>query len=161
METQMFWWKRQQVLKDKDGKFIKKEDGTYERGPEELSQVQGSLRPLELWSYVTPENEIIGKKPDGSFLERPMIQTLLAMWNMHKNDKIRPEITNFSWILRKMMRLKPIPRMPDDIANKERCQITDKYTPMEAFCVYPIGIKSDYTKDMMFPNGEGWYQEGL
>ncbi len=161
METHMFWWKRQKLLKDKDGNFIKKADGTYERGAEELTKVQGALRPIELWSYVVPESEIIGVDKDKKFIERPMIQSLLAMFNMHKNHDMRPEIKNFSWILRKMMKLKPIPKMPDNIAKLPREAITEKFVPMEAFCVYPIGIKDDGKEDMIFPDGQGWYQEKL
>jgi len=146
METHMFWWKRQPLLKDKDGKFIQKEDGTYERGKEVITKVQGALRPLELYSYVFPEE---------------CLPEVLAMFNMHKNETIRPEVKTWSWFLRKMMKLLPVPKMPDDIAKKERWEITDKYLPMEAFCVYPIGIKKDYKTDMIFPTGEGWYQEGL
>lgn len=142
----MFGWKRQPLIKDKDGNFIKKEDGTYERGEEQFTKVQGALRPLELYSYVFPEE---------------CLPEVLAMLNNHKNEANRPEVKNWSWFLRKIMKLKPVPKMPKEIADKDKWQITDKYVPMDAMAVYPIGIKSDYKKDMIFPNGEGWYQEGL
>lgn len=151
METHMWWWKRRPLLKDKDGKFIPDgiaEDGTpkYKRGEEVTTKVQGALRPLELCSYVFPEE---------------CLPEVLAMLNAHKNEPNRPEVKTWSWFLRKMMKLLPVPKMPKEIADKEKWEITDKYVPMEAMAVYPIGIKKDYKQDMIFPNGEGWYQEGL
>jgi len=151
MQTQMFWWKRQPLLKDESGNFIKTgedEEGnpTYKRGKEQTMRVQGALRPLELWSYVFPEE---------------CLPEVLAMLNLHQNKKQRPEIRNWGWFLRKMMRLLPLPKMPKEIADKHFQEITDKFIPMDAMAVYPIGIKKDYKKDLIFHNGEGWYQEGL
>jgi len=152
MQTQMFWWKRQPLLKDKDGKFIKtgevdKEGNPiYERGKEEVTKVQGALRPIQLWEYVIPE-ECMGEA--------------LAMLGKHKEEqlKLRPEVNSPAWALRKLLKLQKVPVIPE-IQDKEVYQITDKYIPMNAVAVYPLGVKKDKKHDFIFGK-EGYYQEGL
>jgi len=147
METHMFWWKRQPLLKDEKGEYLKNEDGTYKRGADELTKVQGALRPIQLFEYVFPK-ECLGE--------------VLAMLNKHKEGelKLRPEVNTPAWVLRKLMKLKPIPVIPE-IQNKEKWQITDKYTPSETMGIYLIGIKDDPIQDYIFGKEGGWYQEGL
>jgi len=144
METHMFWWKRQPLLKDKDGKYIKNADGTYKRGKEEVTRVQGALRPIQLYEYVFPEE---------------CLPEVLAMLELHKGDDVRKEMKPVAWGLRKAMGLQPVPVF-DDIKDKPRDKITTKFVPTEAVATYPIGIKEDITKDFIFAK-EGWYQEGL
>jgi len=147
METQMFDWKRQPLLKDDKGNFIKNEDGTYKRGPDQFTRVQGALRPIEFWEYVFPQESL---------------QEVLAMQNpVHKvYDQLRPEVNRFAWLLRKMTGAHKIPDMPE-LKKKESWEITKKYVPMMGMGVYPIGIKDDITADIIFPGNERWYQEGL
>lgn len=143
MQTQMFAWKRQRLLKDKDGKYIKKPDGTYERGPEEQTRVQGALRPIQLYEYVFPEE---------------CLKEVVPMLNMHDIKSVRPEVNNFAWILRKMMKLTKLPDFPE-MKGKQQTEITGRYIPCHnGVAVYPIGIRSDGKQD--FPN-YGYHQEGL
>lgn len=109
---------------------------------EEATMVQGALRPIQLFEYVVP-NECI---PEA-----------LAMMGLHKNEKMRPEINNYAWILRKLMGLKKI-EVPEEIAKKEGWQVTDKYVPMAGMAVYPIGVKEDVVQE--YPS-YGYKQEGL
>ena len=138
----MFNWTRKPLVKDKDGKFILKEDGTYERGADEFTRVQGALRPIQLYEYVFPKE---------------CLPEVAAMLGMHDIKSTRPEISNFSWILRKMMKLKPWPEFPE-LKGKTTQQITSKYVPLQGIAAYPIGIREDDKKD--YPN-YGYYQEGL
>jgi len=163
MESQMWPWIRQPLVrkqefvldesgnpkKDKDGKFmfkagdfIKNEDGTYVRGPKTITQVQGSLRPIQLFEYTVPEE---------------CIPQVLAMQNLHKMDKLRPEAEKIGWIIRKGMKLDKI-ELPEDIKKKEKWEITMKHVPMEGMAVYPLGVKKDLKQD--YPQ-YGFYQEGL
>jgi len=151
METQMFNWKRQPLKKDEKGNFIKKEDGTYERGADEFTRVQGALRPIQIYEYVFPE-ECLGE--------------VLGMMNIHKAEtlKLRPEVATPAWFLRKIMKLKPVPVI-HEIQDREPYQITNKWVPTTTVATYPIGIRSDFKKDFIFTLGDGskqgYYQEGL
>ena len=117
METQMFNWKRQPLLKDDKGNYIQdgeNEDGSpkFKRGNEEFTRVQGALRPIQFYEYVFPE-ECLGE--------------VLAMMNIHKEAslKLRPEVATPAWFVRKIMKLKPVPIIPE-LQDKETWQITNK-----------------------------------
>jgi len=149
METKMFLWKRQPLKRDKDGKYVKNKDGSYDRGDPITTRVQGALRPIQLYEYVFPEE---------------CLPEVLAMMELHKGDKLRPEVAAPAWALRKMLGAKPVPVF-DEIKDKKSEEITDKYVPTNAVATYPIGIREDPKKDFVFklPDGteDGWYQEGL
>lgn len=137
METQMFNWKRQRLTK--------KEDGTFERGAWEMTRVQGALRPIELWEYVFPQESL---------------QEVLAMMGQQKNAyHMRPEITNFAWVMRMMMKAKKLPDL--GIQDKQTHEITQKFVPMSGMAVYPIGIREDAIADIDFGKEGAWYQEHL
>jgi len=164
MESQMFLWKRQPLLKDAEGKYIPDgidENGQpkYKRGPEEVTKVQGALRPIELWEYVFPFEGV--KIQDGKMVSSNNFHEVLAMQNAHNCFPLRPEVNNFSWVLRKMMGAEKIPKIPDEVKNAHQQDITTKFIPMSGMAVYPIGIKRDVTQDFIFPGGEAFYQEGL
>lgn len=165
MQAQMWWWTRRPLVKDNAGNYIKEgidENGRqlYRRGNEEVTKVSGVLRPIQLWEYVLP-TEGARMTPQG-LVKSNNIQEAMAMMNIHKNEPIRPEISNFAWMLRKAMKLKKFEKMPEEMAKQDRYQLTDRFIPMEAMGVYPIGIKEDVTQDMIFPGtGEAYYQEGL
>ena len=143
MQTQMFHWKRNKLLKDKKGNYRKNKDGTFKRGPDELTRVQGALRPIQLYEYVFPEE---------------CLKEVIPMLNMHDITSVRPEVNNFAWILRKMMKLKKLPDYPE-MKGKPQTDLTGRYIPCHnGVAVYPIGIKLDGKAD--FPN-YGYYQEGL
>jgi len=154
MESQMWWWKRQQLLQDKDGKFIKEgedENGNpiYKRGPEFTQRVQGALREIKFWEYVLPE---------------PCIPELFAAMNMHQGDKVRKEVAPFTWAMRKMLHAEQVPDFPE-IKNKKQEEITQRFIPHQGVATYPIGIKKDATQDFIFKDDFGreigFYQEGL
>ena len=154
VETQMFNWKRQPLLKDAQGKFIpdgEDENGApkYKRGPEQVTRVQGALRPIEFYEYVFPQE---------------CLPEVLAMMNLHKGDNLRPEVAAPAWIARKIMKLKPVPKFPE-LYDKTTQELTSRFIPTTTVATYPIGVRSDFKKDFIFtfPNGqtEGWYQEGL
>lgn len=143
MQSQMFNWKRNQLLKDASGAFIKNPDGTYKLGADELTKVQGALRPIQFWEYAFPQESL---------------QEVLAMMNLHKNyGKFRPEWNKYAWLMRKILKIKPIPEMPE-LRTKESWQITQKYVPMEAVAAYCIGIKEDPVGEH---EGYGYHQEML
>jgi len=147
METQMFPFPQTPLKKDKDGKFIKKEDGTYERGETNITRVQGALRPIQLWEYIVPEQSM----PE-----------VLAMLNQHKKADLRPGVAQAAWALRKMMGLKPVDQYRvEEHQDKNWYDLTSKYIPTEAVATYLVGIKEDITKDFVFSDTQGFYQEGL
>ena len=156
MNSQMFWWKRQPLLKDDKGNFIpdgkdENDNPKYIRGPEEVTRVQGVLRPIQFFEYVFPKE---------------CLPEVLAMMKIHNaaDLKLRPEVAGPAWFVRKLMKLKPVPVIPE-IQGKNPQDITTKWVPTNAVATYPIGIREDFKKDFIFklPNGatEGWYQEGL
>lgn len=148
METRMFYFEQHKLLKDeKTGEWLRNEDGTIKRGPKMVTRVQGALRPIQLFEYVFPG---------------PSLPNVLAMMGMNKLDynTIRPEVKNYSWILRKMMGLKKI-ELPEEIKKMENWEITQEYVPMDGMAVYPIGIREDPIGDLFIPNGDGYYQEML
>ena len=154
MQSQMFWWKRQPLVKDEKGQYIPdgtNEDGTvkYKRGAEQTTRVQGVLRPIQLWEYVIPEE---------------CLPELLAAMNLQNTGKLRPEVNKVAWMLRKGMGAKPVPQFPE-IVGKTTEQLTSRFIPHNAVATYPIGVKYDKKQDFIFNKGkpyeEGWYQEGL
>ncbi len=165
MNSQMFTWKRTPLLKDKDGKFIKDgmdEEGRqkYKRGKEGLSRIQGALRPIQMFEYVFPREGV--QSINGKLVPSDNLAEALAMMNLQSAFPLRPEVQKIGWMLRKSLGAKPIPQsVLDPIKEKNMQDITSKYVPMAGMAVYPIGIKEDSTHDYIFPNGEGFYQEGL
>ena len=154
MQSQMFWWKRQPLLKDEKGNYIPDgvdENGQpkYKRGAEITTRVQGALRPMQLWEYVFPEE---------------CLPELLAAMNIHQMGKLRPEVNKVAWLLRKAMGAKPMPQFPE-LKGKTSQELTSRFIPHDAVATYPIGIKYDKKQDYIFgkgtPNEQGWYQEGL
>ena len=155
METQMFWWKRQPLLKDEKGEFIPDgvdENGNpkYKRGKEFIQRVQGALRPIQFYEYVFPEE---------------CYPEVLAMMNLQDQiGHIRPEVAMPAWFVRKIMKLKPCPVVPE-ILGKKTEEITTKFVPTNAVATYPIGVRSDFKKDFIFTLEDGtkagFYQEGL
>lgn len=154
MQSQMFWWKRQPLLKDEKGEYILDgvdEDGKpkYKRGAEQTTRVQGALRPIQLWEYVLPEE---------------CLPEMLAAMNLHQVNKLRPEVSKVAWVLRKGMGAKPIPMFPQ-LQGKTSQELTTRYIPHDSVATYPIGVKYDKKHDYIFSKGtkfqEAWYQEGL
>ena len=154
MQTQMWWWKRQPLLKDEKGQYIPDgvdEDGNpkYKRGPEQMTRVQGALRPMQLWEYVLPEE---------------CLPELLATMNLHQMGKLRKEMIPIAWSLRKAMGAKPVPVFPE-LQGKTPQELTQRFIPIDAVATYPIGVRYDKKQDFIFnkgtPQEEGWYQEGL
>jgi len=125
MQTHMFPWKRKNL----------------ETGKDELIQVQGALRPIQLWEYVFPEEVL----PD-----------VLSMLNL-QDYTARPEMKKIQWILKKGLGLQPVPKFPE--------QKPMRYQYMDGVAVYPIGIKPDVKQD--YPDfkdaksSKGYNQEGL
>ena len=129
-------------------------------GKEEMMIVQGALRPIQLWEYVFPEESL------------PNVLGALGI----KEGTQRKEIKSAAWMLRKMLKLDPIPvANPNDTVTGYRPPGTLNGKPMdiipvhnmmtEAVAVYPIGVKSDITQDFHFPMENGgtasYHQEGL
>ena len=167
METQMWWWKRQPLLKDEKGNYIKDgvdDDGNqkYKRGPEELTRVAGALRPIQLWEYVIPEEG--AGMIDGKLTPTSNFKELLASLNLHNENPLRNEMKPIAWALRKAMHLKPVPKFTE-LYGKKIQELTQRFIYSDGVAVYPIGIKQDKTQDFIFNKGkqceEGWYQEGI
>jgi hypothetical protein len=110
-------------------------------GKEELNLVQGSLRPIQLWEYVFPEeclNDVLG----GIGIAGP-IQ--------------RPEIKSATWMLRKMLKLEQIPDNKTTSVTGYKPQGTLNGEPIppvavhnmfvDGVAIYPVGIKKDIFQD--------------
>ena len=112
METQMWKWKRKNLTTGKD----------------EFIQVQGGLRPLELWEYIFPDE---------------CLDEVLTVLELDENGKNRWALGRTkSAILRKALgkgtegnKIKPVPKF-----KKAK---TNKYVELRGVAVYPIGIKED------------------
>ena len=100
-------------------------------GQEYINQVQGALRPIQLWEYVFPETHL---------------GVVLNMLNVQPKGKTEPPImSKYQFLMRKMMNLKAIPEMippvnPDVMASY--------HVPTEHMHIVPIGIKEDITEDI-------------
>ena len=149
MQAQMFDFRQKPLLKDAQGNFIQNADGTYQRGAEMMTRVQGALRPIELWEYVFPEESL---------------QEVIAMCGQIKSyNQLRPEVAKVAWPLRKLMGAEKIPDMPE-FQKKEPWEVTQKYIPMHGLGIYFLGMRKDNKQDYIFdtPQGKiGFYQEGL
>jgi len=122
MQAQMFPWKRINLKTGKD----------------EITAVQGSLRPIQLWEYIFPE-ECLGE-----------VLAMLGLTNP-KDYMTTPSLSKAKrWALMKMLQSKPLPAMPD--------QPITRFISRAGVAIYPIGIKKDPRKD--YPNF-GYNQEGL
>ena len=128
-------------------------------GKEELTFVQGALRPIQIWEYVFPK-ESMGDVLGGLQIKGPIE---------------RPEIKSMSWVLRKMLKLDQIPVLkPDATTTGYRPPGTLNGKPMPAspvhnfgeltkmgVALYPVGIKEDAMQDAEWPTGEKYHQEML
>ena len=120
MQSQFFPWKRRNI----------------KTGEEDTVNVQGALRPVELWEYVFPEESL----PE-----------VLAMLEIHDRD---PGFYSLGAATMKMLRkaigCKPIPRIPD--AKKQNI------VSIVGMGIHPIGIKTDERRDF---EENGYNQEAL
>jgi len=116
----------------------------------EMQRVAGTLRPIQLFEYVIPEE---------------VIPVFLAMqgdlWKSFVHgQKLRKEITAPAWVLRKMMGLKPMPTYSQEEFNK--ILLNDyHFVPMAGMAVYPIGIKVDNKGPIDFGKEGKFDQEWL
>ena len=113
METQMFTWKRKDL----------------KTGEEVLDGVQGALRPVELWEYVFPEENL------------PEVLGMLHI-DPKKADKYGElDQSMQTKILRKMLGAKKI---PEDTPIKERTH----YVFTDGMALHVLGIKEDTKQDV-------------
>ena len=105
MQTQMFPWKRTNLK-------TKKEETTF---------VQGSLRPVQLWEYVFPEESL---------------QEVLAMMNLQGNEGAPTGLSSAKMaMIRKALQCKPIPKLEEIERNR--------FVNCDGVSIHPIGIKKD------------------
>ena len=127
MQAQMFDWKRTNLA----------------TGKEEVSGVQGALRPIQLWEYVFPE-ESLGE-----------VLAMLGIQDFDLPEKKYPPVKMA--MLRKMLGCEKLPKIPDVKPNR--------YIEMRGVAIIPIGIKRDPRLDFpQFATPEapkGYNQEGL
>ena len=108
MQAQMFPWKRKNL----------------ETGKDEIVQVQGALRPIQLWEYVFPEESLN--------------DVLTALEIPHENPHTGQGLSNLKIAaLRKMLGngVKPVPDY-EPVKNY-------RYIEKRGIALYPIGIKTD------------------
>jgi len=142
MQAQRFAWKRKNL----------------DTGKEELTIVQGALRPIQFWEYIFPE-ECLGDVLKGMQISGPII---------------RPEVKNFAWMLRKVLRLQNIPSMEEinkmtQVGYIPLGTLNDKQMPplpvhtmfMEGVAVYPVGTRKDPKQDYDWKEHGRYHQEGL
>ena len=119
MQSQFFPWKRINL----------------KTGKEEITLVQGALRPLEFWEYVFPEESL----PD-----------VLAMLEQDNKVNLKNALNQKTAImLRQMLGLKKIPIM--DLPERNRV------IHLRGMALHPIGIKKDERTDAPW----GYRQEML
>ena len=104
MHTFMWKWKRKNLKTNK----------------EEICQVQGSLRPIELWEYVFPEE---------------CLDEVLTVIKANETKHVFKGARGVA--LRKALG-KGVKPIPDHKEVK-----TNKYAEKNAVAVYPVGIKKD------------------
>ena len=124
-------------------------------GKEEALIVQGALRPIQFWEYIFPE-ECLTDVLGGMEIKGPIT---------------RPEIKSMSWFLRKMLKLKPIPKQENitvtgyrpfgDLDGQPMPTTPVHIMTAEGVAVYPIGIKDDPKKDYDWGKDGKYFQEGL
>ncbi len=138
MEAARFVWKRKNLT----------------TGKEELNLLQGSLRPIQIWEYVFPEeslNDVLGG--------------MLIKGNIQ-----RPEIKTQAWLLRKMLKLEPIPEMKENAfvtGYRPEGTLNGEPMPFQAVhnlfvpgvAVYPVGIKKDIKQDADWGENGKYEQE--
>ena len=127
---------------------------------EELKMVGGALRPIQFWEYVFPKESL---------------NDVLGAMNI-KGEKLRPEVNAPVWMLRKMLKLEPIPKPEKEVpvtGYRPKGELNKGIMPaiavhdlrVDGVAVYPVGIKHDITKDHHFKLGDGSevdiFQEGL
>ena len=111
MQSQMFNWKRKNLKTGKD----------------ELCQVQGSLRPMQLWEYVFPEE---------------CYDEVMTMLN-RCSGAISGSLSNSkAAILRKALG-KGFMKVP-----KYKTIPSNKYVSTNGIAIYPIGIKKDKRQEV-------------
>lgn len=144
-QSQYFLWERENMNvcscnhPKHDGKCKSCECNSFSRRKETFN-LQGSLRPVQLYEYVFPEE---------------CLEEVLTMFQM--SDEVMDYHENslgkigkfFLDKFRKILGLKPIPR---GIPRKEPKHII----PLHGVTLHPIGIKTDIKKEM--PEF-GYYQE--
>ena len=104
-----------------------------EAGNPEVMQIQGSLRPIQLWEYVFP---------------REYKDVMLRTFNLGKQEHATQWIDKYGFIMRKMLKAKPFPKKEDIPAG------ATTYLPNERknVQIYGIGFRED-PKDIKFPTG--------
>ena len=192
MQPQYWNWLRQPLVTDTQGQYIKEgEDDNgqpiyrkatyqediintktkeviYKKGEDmqEFSQVQGALRPIQLWEYVFPEFGV-KQLPNGRLEKTENLKEVLAAMNIHDvvAKPLRKEMKPISWAIRKAFNAEPMPCYKDIVGKKPE-QITNRRMfGLGGVATYPIGIKRDIEQDFIFerPDGskKGYHQEGL
>ena len=111
MQSQFFPWRRKNLK-------TKKDETTY---------VQGALRPIELWEYVFPEENL------------PQVLAMLEIKNT-KGSNVTDFLDAKAVMLRKMLGAKKIPK----VKEVERQNVISK----TGVSIHPIGIKEDERQDV-------------
>lgn len=91
-------------------------------GKEIIGHAQGALRPIQLWSYVFPEEHLDS-----------VLNSLLPREKSKVNDKTG--INKYIGILRKMLKLKKVPKIND--------KAPIRLLRNKGVAIHTIGIKKD------------------
>jgi len=110
---------------------------------EELTSVQASLRPIQLWEYVFP---------DESMADVFSALGLTAEDGKPEATKHWPLSKTKMWALRKALKCEPIPDV--------KWQRPQRFIMHTGISLYPIGIRRDERGEMSAP-GEGHWQQEL
>lgn len=154
MNAQRFPWKRTNLNVCKCGK-TKKECKCEKFEPrEELNIVQGALRPVQLFEYVVPKE---------------CVNDVLIN-NGIKGPIQRKEIKGMAWLLKKMMKLKPIPDLTNETVTgyHPNMKLNGNIAPAqpvhsvftEGLAIYPLGIRED-AMGVWDKDGDNYEQEML
>jgi hypothetical protein len=126
MQTQRFLWKREQII---DGKKV-----------DASTMFVGALRPIQLYEYVFPKEAL---------------PNVLGMMGIKQNLKDYTGMDTALSMLRKMMKLKKIPKDIEPISDGFN------YVFSGGVAIHPIGLKEDEVKEWDFGDKGKYYQEGL
>ena len=122
MQSQFFPWKR--INKD--------------TGEEEVTMVQGALRPVELWEFVFPKESL------------PEVLAMLNLQHGHKDYALTDAKIA---MIRRMLKCGKIPKMPEAV---RRNIISES-----GMAIHGIGIKDDVMGEMYDPQQEKTYKQEM
>ena len=128
MQSQFWTWERTNLK-------TKKKETTF---------IQGSLRPIEMWEYVFPEEHLENVLKNMHVLH-PDVEC-------HKGANFKQQA--LLTILRKALGAEKLPDFKDSMSR-------DRVMSVPGMAIHPIGIKKDERKSVEEKGGEWGYEQEM